>query len=176
MEERWDWWNSSEDSSPTDYSFNNRKKAVDDYNRTGKITDLLGNGLAGSALSYVPKTSFSGATFDDYDAVSQNLVQGGMDQNQAFTLGEMGRSGLFGENNNSSSWGKWFGDKGNQAMIGAGLGLGQLGLGLASYLQQSDFMKKQGKLLDQQLASNQYEMDRREGFSNAMAANARSAG
>ncbi len=74
------------------------------------------------------------------------------------------------------SWGKWFGDKGNQAMIGAGLGVGQLGLGLASYLQQSDFMKKQGKLLDQQLASNKYEMDRREGFSNAMAANARSAG
>ena len=67
--------------------------------------------------------------------------------------------GLFGQASD------WFGNKGNQAMIGAGLGLGQLGLGLASYLQQSDFMKKQGKLLDQQLASNQYEMDRRQGFS-----------
>ena len=54
----------------------------------------------------------------------------------------------------------WFGNKGNQAMIGAGLGVGQLGLGLASYLEQSDFMKKQGKLLDQQLASNQYNIDR----------------
>ena len=168
MEERWDWWNSSEDSSPTTYSFDDRKKAVNDYNRTAKITDLLGNGLAGSALSYVPKTAFSGATFDDHDAVSQNLIQGGMDQNQAFALGDMGRSGLFGEKNNSTSWSKWFGDKGNQAMIDAGLGLGKLGLGLASYLSQSDYLKKQGKLLDQQLASNRYEMGQREKINNAL--------
>lgn len=66
--------------------------------------------------------------------------------------------------------------RGAMGAVQAGLGVGQLGLGLASYLQQSDFMKKQGKLLDQQLASNKYEMDRRQGFSNAMAANARSAG
>ena len=77
-----------------------------------------------------------------------------------------------GENSLSS----WFGDKGNQAMLQTGFGAANLGLGLASYLQQSDFMKKQGNLLDQQLASNQYEMDRRQGFSNAMASNARSAG
>lgn len=70
----------------------------------------------------------------------------------------------------------WLGNKNNQMLVNAGLGVGQLGLGLVSYLQQSDFMKKQGKLLDQQLASNQYEIDRRQGFSNAMAANARSAG
>ena len=69
-------------------------------------------------------------------------------------------------------WGEasdWFGNRGNQAMIQTGFGLGSLGLGLASYLQNSDFMKKQGKLLDQQLASNQYEMDRRQGFSQALA-------
>lgn len=156
-------------SSPTSYDYSDRKKALSDYNRTGKSTDLLGAGLAGSALAYIPKTSFSGATFDDHDAISQNLIQGGMDQNQAFTLGEMGRSGLFGEKNDPNSWSKWFGDKGNQFMVGAGLGLGQLGLGLASYLQQSDFMKKQGKLLDQQLASNQYEIDRRQGFDKRLA-------
>lgn len=62
----------------------------------------------------------------------------------------------------------WFDKKGNQAMIGAGLGVGQLGLGLASYLSQSDFMKKQGKLLDQQLASNRYEMGQREKMNNAL--------
>ena len=54
-------------------------------------------------------------------------------------------------------------------MLQTGFGAANLGLGLASYLQQSDFMKKQGKLLDQQLASNQYEMDRRKGFSQALA-------
>lgn len=70
----------------------------------------------------------------------------------------------------------WFKDRGNQAMLQTGFGAANLGLGLASYLQQSDFMNKQGKLLDQQLASNKYEMDRRQGFSNAMAANASSAG
>lgn len=63
----------------------------------------------------------------------------------------------------------WLGNRNNQTLVNAGLGVGQLGLGLASYLQQSDFMKKQGKLLDQQLASNQYEMDRRKGFSQALA-------
>ena len=63
----------------------------------------------------------------------------------------------------------WLGNRNNQMLVNAGLGVGQLGLGLASYLQQSDFMKKQGKLLDQQLASNQYEMDRRKGFSQALA-------
>ncbi len=63
----------------------------------------------------------------------------------------------------------WFGNKGNQAMLQTGFGAANLGLGLASYLQQSDFMKKQGKLLDQQLASNQYEMDRRQGFDKRLA-------
>ena len=83
------------------------------------------------------------------------------------------------EGSGKSFWGEasdWFGNKGNQAMLQTGFGAANLGLGLASYLQQSDISKKQGKLLDQQLASNQYEMDRRQGFSNAMAANARSAG
>ena len=57
------------------------------------------------------------------------------------------------------------GNRGAMNAAQVGMGVGQLGLGLASYLQQSDFMKKQGKLLDQQLASNRYEMDRRQGFS-----------
>ena len=72
-----------------------------------------------------------------------------------------------GKSLSDNSWSEWFGDKGNQAMIGAGLGLGQLGLGLASYLSQSDFMKKQGKLLDQQLASNQYNIDRQKASDEA---------
>lgn len=71
--------------------------------------------------------------------------------------------GLFGQASD------WLGDRNNQMLVNAGLGAGQLGLGLASYLQRSDFMKKQGKLLDQQLASNQYEIDRRQGFDKRLA-------
>lgn len=71
--------------------------------------------------------------------------------------------GLFGQASD------WLGNRNNQMLVNTGLGVGQLGLGLASYLQQSDFMKKQGKLLDQQIASNQYEMDRRKRFSQALA-------
>lgn len=69
-------------------------------------------------------------------------------------------------------WGEaadWAGDKNNQALIGMGLGATQVGLGLANYLQSSDFMKKQGRLLDQQIANNEYEMGRRQGFSKALA-------
>lgn len=77
--------------------------------------------------------------------------------------GVVPEKGLFGQTAD------WLGNRNNQMLVNAGLGVGQLGLGLASYLQQSDFMKKQGKLLDQQLASNQYEMDRRKGFSQALA-------
>jgi hypothetical protein len=63
----------------------------------------------------------------------------------------------------------WAGDKNNQSLIGMGLGAANVGLGLANYLQSSDFMKKQGRLLDQQIANNEYEMGRRQGFSSALA-------
>ena len=71
-----------------------------------------------------------------------------------------------------SWWGEaadWAGNKNNQALVGMGLGATQVGLGLANYLQSSDFMKKQGRLLDQQIANNEYEMGRRQGFSRALA-------
>jgi hypothetical protein len=64
---------------------------------------------------------------------------------------------------------KWAGDKDNQALVGMGLGASKIGLGLASYLQSSDFMKKQGNLLDQQIANNEYVMNNRKQFSNALA-------
>jgi len=55
----------------------------------------------------------------------------------------------FGEDN---SWGyKEWGTAGN-----IGLGVGQLGLGLASYLDQSKTAEKQRRLLDQQYANNAY--------------------
>ena len=71
-----------------------------------------------------------------------------------------------------SWWGEaadWAGNKNNQSLIGMGLGAANVGLGLANYLQSSDFMKKQGRLLDQQIANNTYEMGRRQGFSRALA-------
>jgi hypothetical protein len=63
----------------------------------------------------------------------------------------------------------WAGDKDNQALVGMGLGASRIGLGLASYLQSSDLMKKQSSLLDQQIANNEYVMNNRKQFSNALA-------
>ena len=103
-----------------------------------------------------PVSKIGGWSGEDFTATPGGLA--------ASTLGEdASGKGLFGQASD------WLGNRNNQTLVNAGLGVGQLGLGLASYLQQSDFMKKQGKLLDQQLASNQYEMDRRKGFSQALA-------
>jgi hypothetical protein len=75
--------------------------------------------------------------------------------------------GLTGYNNPSgqkTGLANWFEDRGNQFMVHTGFGLANLGLGLASYLQQSDFMKKQGKVLDQQIANNDYNMNKQRTF------------
>jgi hypothetical protein len=62
------------------------------------------------------------------------------------------------------------GDSGAYNTVQAGLGIGQLGLGLASYLQQKETAEKQGKLLDQQISNNKFEMGNRrkmvEAFNN----------
>ena len=132
-----------------------QKSLMEAYNSgdTGTYRSAVGSsGLVDSS----PVSEVGGWSGEDFTATPGGL--------STLAAGDKG--------SDKSFWGEasdWFGDKGNQAMIGAGLGVGQLGLGLASYLQQSDFMKKQGKLLDQQLASNQYEMDRRKGFSQALA-------
>ena len=59
----------------------------------------------------------------------------------------------------------WFGADGmlaqNKDAIGAGLGLGQLGLGLAGYLDQRKIAGKQRQLLDQQIANNKEVMANR---------------
>jgi len=55
-----------------------------------------------------------------------------------------------------------FGTDSGRAMVNAGLGVGQLGLGLASYLSNAKMLKKQGALMDQQLANNTKEMARRD--------------
>ena len=96
-------------------------------------------------------------------------VAGNVTGSTAEGLSGLAAQGAFGGTTPEKGWfgqaADWFGNKNNQMLVNAGLGVGQLGLGLASYLQQSDFMNKQGKLLDQQIANNQYEMDRRKGFS-----------
>lgn len=62
----------------------------------------------------------------------------------------------------------WFGKQGNLNMMQGALGLGNLGLGLASYLQQSQYLKKQGNLLDQQISNNAYEMNQRKRMNDAL--------
>jgi len=62
---------------------------------------------------------------------------------------------------------KLFGTDNGRAMVNAGLGVGQLGLGLASYLSNAKMLKKQGALMDQQLANNTKEMARRDGALSA---------
>lgn len=109
---------------------------------------LKANGMSGQGLGWDSYygNSVATPTKKDYGFIDSFLGKGGEDPTSALNA-----------------------QRGAMGAVQAGLGVGQLGLGLASYLQQSDFMKKQGKLLDQQLASNQYEMDRRKGFSQALA-------
>lgn len=120
---------------------------LDGTNYGSLASKSLPTGLA-STYSYKDAN-----TFDDLDA--KNLLNSQMKPTE-----------------NKSWWGEaadWAGDKNNQALVGMGLGATQVGLGLANYLQSSDFMKKQGRLLDQQIANNEYEMGRRQGFSRALA-------
>ncbi len=174
--------------SPTDSGTN---YFGDNLRYGAKYSKMLDNGDTG--LAEVMRQNLDmGIGFDDsmkLATANRNFTSGNMYNQSADGSGVLGSdwtnslsddtfkgvTSLSGPKSDSS-WGKWFEDKGNQAMLQTGFGAANLGLGLTSYLQQSDFMKKQGKLLDQQLASNKYEMDRRQGFSNAMAANSRSAG
>ena len=101
-------------------------------------------------------------------------VAGNVTGSTAEGLSGLAAQGAFGGTTPEKGWfgqaADWFGNKNNQMLVNAGLGVGQLGLGLASYLSQSDFLNKQGKLIDQQLASNRYEMDRRKKFGEGFAA------
>lgn len=70
-----------------------------------------------------------------------------------------------------SIWDKtsdWFGKQGNMNMLQSAWDLGQIGLGLASYLQQSKYLNKQSQLLDQQIANNAYEMNQRKRMNQAL--------
>lgn len=51
-------------------------------------------------------------------------------------------------------------DWGMKGVGGTALGLGQLGLGVASYFENKKTTGKQRELMDQQLASNQYTLDK----------------
>ena len=145
--------------TPTTYDFSNDKKRIADYNKLGGYKGLAerSSKFAGDFLN---DALLAGAIKpEDLKDLTSEKAQG------LFDAAKSTYESTLLNGSGGKSWSDWFGDKGNQFMVHTGLGLGQLGLGLASYLQQSDFMKKQGKLLDQQLASNQYEMDRRQGFS-----------
>ena len=145
-------------STPTTYDFSNDRKRIADYNKLGGYKGLAERSSK-FAGDFINDALLSG-TIKPEDLTSEK-AQGLFDSTKStYETTLLNGSG-------GKSWSDWFGDKGNQFMVNTGLGLGSLGLGLASYLQQSDFMKKQGKLLDQQLASNQYNIDRQKASDEA---------
>lgn len=148
--------------TPTTYDFSNDKKRIADYNKLGGYKGLAerSSKFAGDFLN---DALLAGAIKpEDLKDLTSEKAQGLFDATKStYESALLNGSG-------GKSWSDWFSNNGNQFMVRAGLGVGQLGLGLASYLQQSDFMKKQGKLLDQQLASNKYEMGQREKMNNAL--------
>lgn len=92
----------------------------------------------------------------DIAADNANIFGG----NSSDYLSAMGLSGT--KPTEMSGLDKLFGTDSGRAMVNAGLGVGQLGLGLASYLSNAKMLKKQGALMDQQLANNTKEMARRD--------------
>jgi hypothetical protein len=122
-------------------SFSNK---VDNSNPTAASTTNFNN------------TPTDGATIDSINQQFQGLKSG------VPGLGGGSNDGIMG---NLSSW---FGKQNNMNMMQAGLGIGQMGLGLASYLDQSKYLKKQGTLLDQQIGNNTYEMNQRKRMNNAL--------
>lgn len=124
----------------------NPRSFLDTYSKTP--TGLAATSTASSALNPFNSTNLatSGST---QDLMLKN--QWDSFDDGASKIGSSQEGGI----------GSWFADKGNMNMIGVGAGIGQMGLGLASFLQQKDLAKKQGRLLDQQLEHNRYEMDNR---------------
>jgi len=59
----------------------------------------------------------------------------------------------------------WFKD--NQSMLNAGLGLGNIALGLANYSTTKDWYNKQGQLVDQQIANNAWNMQNKKNIQDA---------
>lgn len=113
----------------------------------------------------------------------QGLAASRSDELSSKMLGAMGETGfldgksasevddiwkkLTEYNSSATDKDQWLKGLDNKDLLGFGLGAGQLGLGLASYLSNSDFMKKQGNLIDQQIANNRMEMDNRQAHLNA---------
>ncbi len=153
------------EGTPSAFSF--LRKTPTQYNQSPNyFGDSLEYGSKYSSMLDNGDTGLSSVVKQDMEmGLSFNEAMKNATANRNFASGNILDQSTSGDR----SWSEWFGDKGNQFMVHTGLGVGQLGLGLASYLQQSDFMKKQGKLLDQQLASNQYEIDRRQGFDRNIA-------
>lgn len=111
------------------------------------------SGLGSMYSGTIDGKSFTGdeSYLDKFDAGSidsanVNGTNYGSDTSSGFDLG---------------SFGKEYGDT-----ITAGVGLGQLGLGVASYLDAKKSNKKRNQLLDQQLATNQYEFDTKKNIAN----------
>jgi len=77
------------------------------------------------------------------------------DVQQYFTTGAAGATAT---NSMSPEYAKYLESQGTQGMIGAGLGIGQLGLGVMSYLDNQKTADAQRKLLGQQYDNNAEEM------------------
>lgn len=57
----------------------------------------------------------------------------------------------------------WYSNMTGYEMVKGGLGVGQLGLGVASYLENAKTAKKQRELMDQQISSNRFLLNQAKG-------------
>lgn len=89
-----------------------------------------------------------------YKDINGNIWDSEADMQKA-NLDSVDSTKLGASGNNGNSWSS--GDIANYGMVG--LGVGQLGLGIASYLENSKTANKQRALLDQQIANNKYALD-----------------
>lgn len=103
------------------------------------------------ALSNPEFANYAGAKGLDLNALSG--------QNLDSTIAGFNAGGVTGATNSMSpEYAKYLENQSTQGMIGAGLGIGQLGLGVMSYLDNQKTADAQRKLLGQQYANNAEEM------------------
>jgi hypothetical protein len=116
-----------------------------------------------------PKDEFTaevgGLAGSDYKSYLSNTGTKGSytswnDENPSdYADGILPGTSLGGTEGSTSWWGDFKSALGGDANFGKNLlGIGQLGLGLAQYLDMKPMLEKQGRLLDQQIANNRVEM------------------
>ena len=134
-----------------------------DYNLTSRTGQ--------SATNFIPRVGQGTiGMYENTSGTPYSLQSNtGYGENALFKNGDIGTSlgsGLASmagsKTSELSGLDKLFGTDSGRAMVDTGLGIGQLGLGLASYLSNAKMLKKQGALMDQQLANNAKEMARRD--------------